>query len=80
VRAVVRSHSKESQVLSDFPGFAARLDFGVVPDITLAGAFDQVVQAEPPFEIVIHTASPFLCKIARPMISKCFSVLNAKES
>jgi len=64
VRAVVRSQSKETQVLSDFPGFGARLDFGIVPDITVPGAFNQVVQAQPPFDIVIHTASPFLCIVS----------------
>lgn len=62
VRAVVRSDSKANQVLSDFPNFGSQLDFGVVPDITAAGAYNEVVQAVPPFDVVIHTASPFLCK------------------
>lgn len=31
-----------------------------MPDITAPGAFDKVVQSTPPFDTVIHTASPFL--------------------
>jgi len=61
VRAIIRSQAKAQQVLSDFPGFGNRLDFGIVPDITAAGAFDEVIQSNPPFDTVIHTASPFLC-------------------
>ena len=61
VRAVVRSQSKAVQVLSDFPNFGSQLDFGIVPDITAPGAFNEVVQSTPPFDTVIHTASPFLC-------------------
>lgn len=62
VRAIVRSESKASQVLADFPNYGSRLDFGIVPDITSPGAFDKVVVSAPPFDIAIHTASPFLCK------------------
>ncbi|PQE10010.1 hypothetical protein CJF31_00003904 [Rutstroemia sp. NJR-2017a BVV2] len=63
VRAVVRSDAKAQQVLSDFAMYKSQLDFGIVPDITSPGAFDQVVQSDPPFDIVIHTASPFLYKV-----------------
>lgn len=63
VRAVVRSQSKADQVLSDFSTYGSRLDFGIVPDITSPGAFDEVVKSSPPFDIVIHTASPFLYKV-----------------
>jgi nucleoside-diphosphate-sugar epimerase len=62
VRSIVRSQAKAQQVLSDFPNFGSRLDFGIVPDITAPGAFDEVVKSSPPFDTVIHTASPFLCK------------------
>jgi nucleoside-diphosphate-sugar epimerase len=61
VRAVLRSKAKADQVLADFPTFGSKLDFGIVPDITSPGAFDVAVQSDPPFDIVIHTASPFLC-------------------
>ena len=63
VRSIVRSQPKADQVLSDFPNHGSNLDFGIVPDITTAGAFDNVVQSTPPFDIVIHTASPFLYKV-----------------
>ncbi|PQE08470.1 hypothetical protein CJF30_00005331 [Rutstroemia sp. NJR-2017a BBW] len=63
VRGVVRSDAKAQQVLSDFAMYKSQLDFGIVPDITSPGAFDQVVQSDPPFDIVIHTASPFLYKV-----------------
>jgi nucleoside-diphosphate-sugar epimerase len=61
VRAVVRSQPKASQILADFPSYGSRLDFGIVPDIASPGAFDHAVVSDAPFDIVIHTASPFLC-------------------
>ena len=60
VRAIVRSQSKADQVLKDFPEAGASLDFGIVPDITAPNSFDSVVQSQPPFDAVIHTASPYL--------------------
>jgi len=60
VRGVVRSQAKAQQVLSDFPTHGKQLDFGIVPDISAPGAFEEVVKSEPPFDTVIHTASPFL--------------------
>ncbi|KAF7874797.1 hypothetical protein EAF04_001971 [Stromatinia cepivora] len=63
VRAILRSQSKAQQVSSDFPTYKSHLDFGIVPDITTPGAFDEVVKSDPSFDIVIHTASPFLYKI-----------------
>jgi nucleoside-diphosphate-sugar epimerase len=63
VRSIVRSQSKAQQVLSDFPNYGSQLDFGIVPDITAPGAFDQAVQSTPPFDGVIHTASPFLYRV-----------------
>lgn len=65
VRAILRSESKASQVLKDFPSYGNKLDFGTVPDITSSGAFDTAVVSDPPFDTVIHTASPFLCKSYR---------------
>jgi nucleoside-diphosphate-sugar epimerase len=63
VRAILRSQSKADQVLADFPTYASKLDFGIVPDITAPGAFDTAVRSDPPFNAAIHTASPFLCKL-----------------
>jgi len=36
-----------------------KLDFVIVEDIAKAGAFNEAVVSDPPFEVVIHTASPF---------------------
>ncbi|ATZ47881.1 hypothetical protein BCIN_03g01620 [Botrytis cinerea B05.10] len=63
VRAVIRSESKAKQVSSDFSAYESHLDFGIVPDITAPGAFDEVVKSEPSFDVVIHTASPYLYKV-----------------
>ncbi|KAK6071352.1 NADPH-dependent methylglyoxal reductase GRP2-like protein 3 [Seiridium cupressi] len=62
VRGIVRSASKAFQlqaspVFSSYP--SSKLDFAVVPDMTIPGAFGQVLMSEPPFDWVIHTASPF---------------------
>jgi nucleoside-diphosphate-sugar epimerase len=65
VRAVVRSQSKADQVAADFPNMSSQLDFGIVPDITSPGAFNNVVQSSPPFDTVIHTASPFLYRVIK---------------
>lgn len=65
VRAIIRSQSKADQVSSDFSSYKSQLDFGIVPDITTPGAFDEVVKSDPPFDIVIHTASPFLYKVIK---------------
>lgn len=60
VRSVVRSQSKVTQLSSIFSKYpASQMDFGIVPDITAPGAFDTVLKAEPPFDAVIHVASPF---------------------
>lgn len=36
-----------------------QLDYVVVKDVAVEGAFDNVIKSDPPFEIVIHTSSPF---------------------
>lgn len=61
VRVTTRSQSKAAQVISDFPNYGPRLDTDIVPDITSPGAFDTAVKSDPPFDAVIHAASPFLC-------------------
>ena len=58
VRAVVRSQAKADQVRADNASAGDSLDFALVPDITSRGAFDKAVQSDPPFDAVIHTASP----------------------
>ncbi|KAJ5939402.1 ketoreductase [Penicillium verhagenii] len=60
VTTTVRSAEKGEKILaacSKFP--KAQLSYVIVPEIAQEGAFDQVVISEPPFDAVIHTASPF---------------------
>jgi nucleoside-diphosphate-sugar epimerase len=60
VRGIVRSQSKVEQLQKSFSGYSSsQLDFGVVPDISRPGAFDEALKSDPPFDWVIHTASPF---------------------
>lgn len=87
VRSIVRSQAKAQQVLSDFPNFGSRLDFGIVPDITAPGAFNNVVQSNPPFDTVIHTASPFLYRVVSsnqefldPAIKGTLEILKAVKA
>ncbi|KAF1958442.1 NAD(P)-binding protein [Byssothecium circinans] len=59
IRAVVRSQSKVEDVKAVFPSASsAQLDFAIVPDITAPGAFDEALKSDPPFDTIIHTASP----------------------
>lgn len=61
MRGIVRSESKIDVLEKTFRKYVntPQLDFGVVPDITTPGAFDTILQSTPPFDIVLHTASPF---------------------
>ncbi len=60
VRGVVRSQAKVSQLAATFKAYTpSQLDFGIVPDITAPGAFDEVLVSNPPFDTVVHTASPY---------------------
>lgn len=56
----VRSASKAEGIRKAHAGYGTdKLDFVIVPDVSQAGAFDEAVVSDPPFEAVIHTASPF---------------------
>ncbi|TEA12393.1 Ketoreductase azaE [Colletotrichum sidae] len=60
VRAVVRSEPALDKLRKSFASHpASRLDFALVPDITTPGAFDTALVSDPPFDAVLHTASPF---------------------
>ena len=60
VVTTVRSTQKGQKILDNHPKVAKdKLDFVIVEDIAKRGAFDQAVQSKPPFETIIHTASPF---------------------
>jgi len=48
VRAVVRSQSKVDDVKALHPNVSSdRLDYAIVPDMTVKGAFDEALKSEP---------------------------------
>jgi nucleoside-diphosphate-sugar epimerase len=56
----VRSHEKGKKILEAHTDLGQDvLSYVIVEDIARPGAFDQAVISEPPFEAIIHTASPF---------------------
>lgn len=60
VVTTVRSTEKGQKILDNYTKVPKdRLSFVIVEDIAKRGAFDQAVQSKPPFETIIHTASPF---------------------
>jgi len=60
----VRSEAKAQKIKDAHPNVPkSKLDFAIVPDIAQEGAFDEAVKSDPPFEAVLHTASPFHFKI-----------------
>jgi len=60
VVTTVRSEAKAQTIRDAHPKVPKeKLDFAIVEDIAVEGAFDKAVKSEPPFEKVIHCASPF---------------------
>lgn len=59
VVGTVRTDAKAKQLLSDYPGFGDKLPTSIVADMAAPGAFDQVIVSDPPFDAVLHSASPF---------------------
>jgi nucleoside-diphosphate-sugar epimerase len=56
----VRSSAKADGIKRAYPNHGIdKLDFAIVPDVANANAFDEAIVSDPPFEAVIHTASPF---------------------
>lgn len=55
----VRSDTKAKQLLDDYPEYSDKLSITIVEDVSKPGAFDHAVQSHPPFDAVLHTASPF---------------------
>ncbi len=58
VRCIVRSQEKVDQILKTFTSQKSSLDFGIVPDMTVPGAFNEVLESTPPLDAVFHQASP----------------------
>ncbi|OJD17788.1 hypothetical protein AJ78_02141 [Emergomyces pasteurianus Ep9510] len=60
VVTTVRSEEKAQKIRNSHPNVLKdKLDFAIVEDIAKLDAFDKAVISNPPFETVIHTASPF---------------------
>jgi nucleoside-diphosphate-sugar epimerase len=60
VVTTVRSDEKGQKILENHPGVPkSKLSYVIVKDIAQEGAFNEAVKSDPPFEAVIHTASPF---------------------
>jgi len=56
----VRSQEKANKIREAHSNLGKdKLDFAIVEDIAVEGAFDEAVKSDPPFEAVVHTASPF---------------------
>lgn len=84
VVATVRSHEKAERIQKEYPDLLeGRLTFAIVQDISQPEAFDDVVTLDPPFDAVIHTASPFQYSIndatdfLDPAIKGTVGILNA---
>lgn len=57
VVTTVRSAEKGHALTDLFKG--QKVSYTIVKDIGVPGAFDQAVVSDPPFDAVVHTASPF---------------------
>jgi nucleoside-diphosphate-sugar epimerase len=56
----VRSQDKGNKILEAHPNVSKEtLSYVIVEDIAKDGAYDEAIKSEPPFDVVVHTASPF---------------------
>lgn len=63
----VRSNEKGEKILSNHPKVGKdKLSYVIVEDIAQENAFDEAVKSDPPFEAVLHTASPFHMNVTDP--------------
>ncbi|TVY83957.1 Ketoreductase [Lachnellula suecica] len=59
VRCTVRSEATATKLKADFHENKAQLETFIVPIISTPGAYNEAVKSDRPFDLVIHTASPF---------------------
>lgn len=76
VVTTVRSQEKANKIKEAHPDASEKqLSFAIVEDIAQEGAFDKAVVSDPPFEAVIHTASPFHFNVTDiQKVSRIFSL------
>ncbi|KAJ5320130.1 hypothetical protein PENANT_c025G01057 [Penicillium antarcticum] len=64
----VRSEEKGKQILKAHPDASTeKLSYVIVQDVAKDGAFDEAVKSSPPFDYVLHTASPFHFNVQDPV-------------
>ncbi|KAF9885675.1 methylglyoxal reductase (NADPH-dependent) gre2 [Aspergillus nanangensis] len=64
----VRSEEKGQRILEAHPNTPKeKLSYVVVKDVAQEGAFDEAVKSSPPFDYVLHTASPFHHNVQDPV-------------
>ncbi|PLB48062.1 NAD(P)-binding protein [Aspergillus steynii IBT 23096] len=64
----VRSDEKGQKILEAHPGVSKeKLSYVIVKDVAADGAFDEAVKSNPPFDYVLHTASPFHYNVQDPV-------------
>lgn len=62
----VRSEEKGRKILENRDVLNNKLSYVIVKDIAEDGAFDEAVVSDPPFDAVVHTASPFHFNVSDP--------------
>jgi len=87
VRGTVRTQDKANKIAAAYHEYQERLDFAIVEDLSKPGAFDQAVVSEPPFDYILHTASPLVFKftdvqsqIIDPAIQGTVGILEAVKN
>ncbi|KAL2840502.1 hypothetical protein BJY01DRAFT_257357 [Aspergillus pseudoustus] len=87
VTATVRSSEKGDKILASHATHRSRLSYVIVKDIAEEFAFDLAVQSSPPFDYVIHSASPFpvdftdpVNDVLNPAINGTIGILKAVKA
>ncbi|KGO76949.1 NAD-dependent epimerase/dehydratase [Penicillium italicum] len=64
----VRSEEKGKRIIEAHPDVSnEKLSYVIVNDVAEDGAFDEAVKSNPPFDYVLHTASPFHFNVQDPV-------------
>ncbi|KAJ5637080.1 hypothetical protein N7490_006959 [Penicillium lividum] len=64
----VRSEEKGKRIIDAHPDTPKeKLSYVIVKDVAQDGAFDEAVKSNPPFDYVLHTASPFHFNVSDPV-------------
>ncbi|KAJ5739275.1 hypothetical protein N7533_012059 [Penicillium manginii] len=64
----VRSEEKGKRILEAHPNTPKdKLSYVIVKDVAQEGAFNEAVKSDPPFDYVLHTASPFHFNVQDPV-------------